>query len=155
MIRFIRAWMAVMLALGTFCPVKAATNSMDQVVVDQNATMQKRNALLNRHLASIKATDPELYKELVVLRDKDPEKFSERMHALHKKHMSEHGGMAKGFSEEQVQKGLEKIKEKDAAAYLELLDLKEKEPAQFRVKFMEYAKKYGSHEKGSGQKKKK
>lgn len=155
MIRFTRLWMALALALGTLCLAKAETNSMNTVGATQEAAVQKRNVMLNRHLASIKATDPELYKELVALRATDPEKFSQRMRELHKKHMQEHGGMAKGISEEQVQKGLEKIKEKDAAAYLELLDLKEKDPVQFHAKFMEYVKTYGNHEKGSGQKKKK
>jgi len=155
MIRFNCVLVIMALTVSTTIRVDAQTNNTGKAAANQSAVAEKRKEMVNRHLESIKAKNPALYKELVDLREKDPEKFRERMRGLHKAQMSEGEGLDAGVSGEHVQKGLEKIKEKDVAAYLELLDLKEKDPRQFHVKFMEYMKKYGAHEKGSGQKKKK
>ena len=130
--------MSVLAAEQAAAGAKGGGNDQVQAGRGKHAklTDEQRAEMVNKRLEQIKAKDEALYKELVALKEKDPEAFKAKMRELGK---AEHEAM--------MNKHLENIKAKDEALYKELIALKEKDPEAFRAKMRELGKAQG---KGKG-----
>lgn len=77
--------MAVMSALtmGTLAAEQAA-GGVKEKPKHAEMTKEQKEAMMNKRLEAIKAKDEALYKELIALKEKDPEAFKAKMRELGK-----------------------------------------------------------------------
>lgn len=96
--------MAVMSALtmGTLAAEEGAA-AVKEKPKHAQMTKEQREAMMNKRLEAIKAKDEALYKELIALKEKDPEAFKAKMREIAKQQGQAHGkgqghgkGKAKG-----------------------------------------------------------
>ncbi len=104
--------MAVMSALtmGTLAAEEGA-GAVKEKPKHAEMTKEQREAMMNKRLEAIKAKDEALYKELIALKEKDPEAFKVKMRELAKEEHAKAGkgkGKGKGKAKgEQAQAGAE------------------------------------------------
>ena len=89
--------MAVMSALtmGTLAAEEGAA-AVKEKPKHAQMTKEQREAMMNKRLEAIKAKDEALYKELVALKEKDPEAFKAKMRELGKQEHAKNKGHGKG-----------------------------------------------------------
>lgn len=87
--------MAVMSAL-TMGTLAAEENAVKEKPKHAEMTKEQREAMMNKRLEAIKAKDEALYKELIALKEKDPEAFKAKMRELAKQEHAKNKGHGKG-----------------------------------------------------------
>lgn len=89
--------MAVMSALtmGTLAAEEGAA-AVKEKPKHAQMTKEQREAMMNKRLEAIKAKDEALYKELIALKEKDPEAFKAKMRELGKQEHAKNKGKGKG-----------------------------------------------------------
>lgn len=89
--------LAVMSALATgVMAAEQAEGGVKEKPKHAEMTKEQREAMMNKRLESIKAKDEALYKELIALKEKDPEAFKAKMREIGKQEHAKGKGKGKG-----------------------------------------------------------
>lgn len=84
------------LAMGTMAAEEGAAGKEKGKAKHAEMTPAQREEMMNKRLESIKAKDEALYKELVALKEKDPDAFKAKMRELGKQAHGKGKGKGKG-----------------------------------------------------------
>lgn len=88
--------MAVMSALTMGTLAAEDVGAVKEKPKHAEMTKEQREAMMNKRLEAIKAKDEALYKELIALKEKDPEAFKAKMRELGRQEHAKNKGHGKG-----------------------------------------------------------